>query len=130
MQSHFSPEPHEPCSSIPSGTTPQTFGSKSVTLGSDQAEPLVFQGSFATARCYFASELYFPSRNGRRNTALPREPFTNRSASETSRSCALSPINFSCSTNPLLPMAIDSEQGSLCVVPPLNATSSHSRCAF
>jgi hypothetical protein len=43
-----------------------------VTLGSDHAKPLLFQGLFARERCYLALEPHFPYRNGHHKAALVR----------------------------------------------------------
>ena len=49
-----------------------------LTLGSDQAKPLLFQGLFARERCYLALEPHFPYRNGRHKAAPALEEYTNR----------------------------------------------------
>ena len=51
---------------------------KALTLGSDQAKPLLFQGLFARERCYLALEAHFPYRNGRHKAAPALEEYTNR----------------------------------------------------
>ena len=49
-----------------------------LTLGSDQAKPLLFQGLSATERCYLALEPHFPYRNDRHKAAPALEEYTNR----------------------------------------------------
>ena len=60
------------------GNALQSLMMAAMTLGSDQAKPLLFQGLFARERCYLALEPHFPYRNGRHKAAPALEEYTNR----------------------------------------------------
>jgi hypothetical protein len=49
-----------------------------MTLGLDQAKPLLLQNLSARQRCYLALEPHFPYRNDRHKTASALEKDTNR----------------------------------------------------
>ena len=85
----------------------QTTVSDPQVLGLDQAEPSLSQFWFAKEWCYLALEPHLSDRISR-----PKE-HRSRRVNEWShrRCCALKPNSlFTCSTNPSLPTAIDSDQ--------------------
>jgi hypothetical protein len=71
-----------------------------LTLGSDQAKPLLVQGLFGRERCYWALEPHFPRRNGRHKAAPALGECTSRPPPKPAMLCSEAQFIFHSSTNP------------------------------